>query len=91
MHDCLQIIDKRLDRRASVHRDGDDWQILRQGELICPQMVLEPEALHAAEQDAGGDFPPAEQVQLGVGEEGPAVSLPLSEIGGQLQAVLAHS
>jgi hypothetical protein len=52
-------------------------------------VVLEPEALGAAQQDAGGDLVPAVQLEQRVRDERAAAPLPFAEVAGQL-LVLGH-
>ena len=87
-----QLVEHRLDPRAGVHRNRHQRQVLGQAEQpVRPQVVFQPEALGAAQQDAGGELPLLEQVQLRVGEEPPVHALPLTEVGGELETVLVHS
>ena len=77
----------RLDPRAGVDRHRDQRQVLGQRQrAVGAQVVLEPEALGAAEQDAGRDLVPPVQLEQGVRDERAAAALPLAEVAGQLQA-----
>ena len=87
-----QLVEHRLDPWAGVDRHRHQRQVLGQAEQsVRSQVVLEAEALDAAQQDAGGDLALLEQVQLCVGEEPPVHALPLTEVGGELETVLVHS
>jgi hypothetical protein len=54
-------------------------------------MMLQPEPGDTTQQDAGGDLAAAEQLELGVGEELAFDTLPLTEVGRQLQTVLVQN
>jgi hypothetical protein len=53
--------------------------------------MLQPEPGDTTQQDAGGDLAAAEQLQLGIGEESALDTLPLTEVGRQLQTVFVQS
>src|SRR6185312_8266983 len=80
----------RLDLRPNVDRQRDQRQVLGQRQrAVGAQVVLEPEALGAAEEDAGRDRVPPVQLEQGVRDERVAAALPFAEVGGQL-LVLGH-
>ena len=58
---------------------------------VGAQVVLEPEPLGAAQQDAGRDLVPPVQLDEGVRDEGAPASVTFAEVAGQLQAVGGHS
>jgi hypothetical protein len=83
--------ENRLDAGAGVDRDRDQREVLGQGQgAVGAQVVLEPEPLGAAQQDAGRDLMPSVQLEQGVRDERAPASVTLAEVAGQLQAVGGH-
>ena len=86
-----RLIKHSFDARTVINGDRNERQILGQGQgTVGAQMMLEPESVDAPEQDAGRDLMARVQVDQSVSDECAATAVALTEIAGQLQAVLVH-
>ena len=86
------LVERRLDARARVDGDGDHRQVL--GERQQPvgvQVVLDPEALDAAHDEARAQPVAGVEVDERIGQEALARAVALAEVGRQLQASVGHS
>jgi hypothetical protein len=89
--ELLELVQRRLDTRARVDGDRHQRQVLRERqEAVGVQVLLGPEALDAAHDQAGLELVARVDLDERVGQEAAADAVALAEVGGELDAVLVH-
>src|ERR1700722_11333455 len=86
------VLDPAGHLRAGIDRRDRDGRVLGKAQpLVGAQLLTRTEAGDAAQHHTRGALAFGVQVQQRLGEESAVDALPLTEVGGQLQAVVVHS
>ena len=90
--DRRQLGGDGLDPLGAVDRDRQERQVLGEREqAVALEVVLRAEALRPAQQHAGGEPPPLEEVEDDLGEEAAPVAVVLAEVEAKLERILARA